>query len=83
MFIEQIIEFELRGPGPSGRTCNAKTGYFHGKKKISKKNKPSCESLLTAEYVYCKRQYIFFPFAWTKSVTKFVKKCYVLNVNCK
>ena len=33
MFIEQIIEFELRGSGPPGRTCNAKTGYFLGKTK--------------------------------------------------
>ena len=31
MFLEQIIESELRGPGPPGRTCNAKTDYFHGK----------------------------------------------------
>ena len=28
MFIEQIIEFELKGPGPLGRTCNPKTGCF-------------------------------------------------------
>ena len=25
MFIEQIIEFESRGPGPAGCTCNPKT----------------------------------------------------------
>ena len=38
MLIEQIIEFELRGPGPSEHTCivTPKTGYFHGKTKISK-----------------------------------------------
>ena len=45
MFIEQIIEFELRGPEPLGRTCNAKTSYFHGKIKISKKNKSSSKLL--------------------------------------
>ena len=28
MFIEQSIDFELAGPGPPARTCNAKTGYF-------------------------------------------------------
>ena len=39
MFIEQIVETELRGPGPPGRTCNANTGYFHAKTKISKENK--------------------------------------------
>ena len=26
MFIEQIIEFYLRGPGPPGRTCTSITG---------------------------------------------------------
>ena len=28
MLIEQIIEFELRGPRPPGRTCIPTTGYF-------------------------------------------------------
>ena len=36
MLIEQIIQFELRGPGPRGRTCTPTTGYFHIKTKISK-----------------------------------------------
>ena len=31
MLIEQIIEFELSGAGPSGRTYTPKTGYFHDK----------------------------------------------------
>ena len=35
--IEQIIEFELRGQGPLGRTCTPTTGYFHDKTKIFKK----------------------------------------------
>ena len=26
--IEQIIEFELPGPGAPGRTCTPKTGYY-------------------------------------------------------
>ena len=34
MLIEQIIEFELKGPGPPSRTCTAKSGYFHDKAKI-------------------------------------------------
>ena len=38
MFIEQIIEFELRGPGPKGRRWNPKTGYFCDKTKSSKAN---------------------------------------------
>ena len=38
MLIKQIIEFELKGPGPSGRTCTSITAYFHDKTKISKEN---------------------------------------------
>ena len=37
MLIEQTIEFELRGPGASGRTFIPITGYFHDKTKVSKK----------------------------------------------
>ena len=35
MLIEQIIEFKLRGPGSSGRTCTPVTTYFHYKTNIS------------------------------------------------
>ena len=35
MFIEQNIEFELRGSGPPGHTYTPLTGYFHDKTKIS------------------------------------------------
>ena len=38
MHIEQILEFELRGYGPPGRTCSPITGYFHDKTKIFKEN---------------------------------------------
>ena len=40
MLIEQLNEFELRGPGPPDHTCTftLKTDYFHGKAKISKSN---------------------------------------------
>ena len=38
MLIEQIIEFEWRGPGPPGRTCSLITVYFYDKMKISKEN---------------------------------------------
>ena len=34
MLTEQIIEFELRGPEPPGRTCGPIAGYFHDKTKI-------------------------------------------------
>ena len=29
MLIQRIIEFELRGPGPPGRTCTPTTGKLH------------------------------------------------------
>ena len=38
MLIEQIIELQLRGPGPPNQTCTPITGYFHDKTKISKEN---------------------------------------------
>ena len=38
MLIKQIIETELRSPGPPGRTCNPVTGKLHDKTKISKEN---------------------------------------------
>ena len=38
MLIEQIIELQLRGPGPPGRTYTPITGYFLDKTKISKEN---------------------------------------------
>ena len=41
MLLEQIIEFELRGPGPPGCTCIPTTGYFHNKTKISKRKSVS------------------------------------------
>ena len=38
MFIEQIIELQLMGPGPPGRTYTPTHGYFHNKTKISKED---------------------------------------------
>ena len=35
MLLEKITEFELRGPGFSGRKRTPTTGYFHYKTKIS------------------------------------------------
>ena len=68
MLIEQIIEFELRGPLPSGRTCSPTTGYFHEKTKISKAN-------LCVDYhvllKYCRRQYTLLSPTWAKSLTTF------------
>ena len=73
MFIEQIIEFELRDPGPPGCTCNPKARYFYGKTKISNKNKSSSELLLTAKYI-AEGNVPCFPLTWTKSITKFIQK---------
>ena len=41
MLIEQIIEFELNGPAPPGRTCTStsdKTKFFMMKQKSLRKN---------------------------------------------
>ena len=38
MLIVEIIELQLRGPGPPDQTCTPITGYFHDKTKISKEN---------------------------------------------
>ena len=53
MVIEQIIELQLRGPGPPGRTCTPITGYCHDKAKISKENSRVDYYLLLK---CCKRQ---------------------------
>ena len=37
MLIERIIELQLRGPGPPGRTRTPITGYFHDKTKSLRK----------------------------------------------
>ena len=49
MLIEQIVEYESRGSGPSGRTCIPITGYFHDKSKIFNEN-PSSGLLFTAKF---------------------------------
>ena len=38
MLIEQVTEFEVRGPRPPGCTCTPITGYFYDKTKIFKAN---------------------------------------------
>ena len=50
MLFEQIIEFDLRGPGLCNPICTVtpKTGYFHGKTKMSKATlRVICNLLLT------------------------------------
>ena len=53
MLIERIIELQLRGPGPPGRTYTPITGYSHDKTKISKEN-PRVDYYLLLKC--CKRQ---------------------------
>ena len=73
MLIEQINEFELRGPGPTGGTCTTTAGYFHDKTKISKED-------LRVDYfiIYCQNiaegNVPYFPSTWAKSRTKFNPK---------
>ena len=71
MLIEQIIEFELMGIGPPGRTCTPTTGYFYNNAKIFKEN-------LRVEYYlvlkYYTRQCTLLPHNWAKSFTKFNPK---------
>ena len=65
MQIEQIVELQLRGPGPPGLTCSSITGYFHGKTKISKEN------LRVGFYLLlkcCTRQCTLLPPTWTTSL---------------
>ena len=66
MLIEQIVELQLRGPGPPGLTCIFITGYFHDKTKICKENLQVGFHLL----LKCsKRQCALLPPTWTKSLT--------------
>ena len=84
MLIEQIIEFELSGPGSPGRTYTPTAGYFHDKTKISKKYLRLGYYLLLK---YCRKQCTLFPPTQAKSLTKLNPKIQdfkrVLELNCK
>ena len=58
MLIEQTTEFQLKGPGPPGRTCTPMTGTLHDKTKISKENLRVDYYLLLK---YCRRQCALLP----------------------
>ena len=73
MLIEQIIEFQLRGPRPPGHTFTPITGYFY-KTKISKANhRVDCYLLLK----YCRRQCTEHPLPGPNHLTT---KCKILHV---
>ena len=67
MLTEQIVELQLRGPGPPDQTCTSITGYFYDKTKSSKENfRVGFHLLLKC----CKRQLCTLPPpTWTKSRT--------------
>ena len=68
MLIEQIIELQLRGPGPPDQTCTPITGYFHDKTKISKQNlRVDYYLLLKCSKRQCRCALL--PPNWTKSLT--------------
>ena len=86
MLIEQIIEFQLRWPGPFGRTCTSITGKLHDKTKILKENLRVNYYLLLK---YCRRQCaLYLPLYGPNHLQlKFYTimqdfKC-VLDFNCK
>ena len=66
MLNEQIIELQLRGPGPPSLTCISITGYFHDKTKISNENLRVGFHL---QLKCCTRQCTLFPPTCTKSST--------------
>ena len=66
MLIKQIIEFELIGPAPPGRTCTPITGLLHDKTKILKENLRADYSLLLQ---YCSKQCALLTPKWTRSLT--------------
>ena len=66
MLSEQIVEHQLRGPGPQGLTCTSITDYFHDKAIIAKENLRLGFHLLLK---CCTRQCTLLPPTWTKSRT--------------
>ena len=83
MLIEQVIEFQLKGPRPPGVTCTAVTVYFHDKTKVSKKKLRVDYHLLLK---YCTRHCALLSSIWAKSLTKFNTKMQnlklALDLNC-
>ena len=79
MLIEQISEFDLRGPGPPGRICTPKLVIFMTKQNSFKED-------LRADYYlllkYCRRQCIlaYFHLPAPIHLQSLTPKCNVLNV---
>ena len=76
MLIEQIIEFELRRPGPSSRARTPITANFHDKTKTPKTN-------LRVHYLllkYCRRQCALLPLPGPNHFQYLALKCKILNM---
>ena len=59
MLIEQIIEFQLRGPGPPGLTCTPIAGYFHNETKNLQRK--SLRGLLFTAKILLEAMYLTLP----------------------
>ena len=84
MLIEQIVELQLRGPGPPGLICTSTTRYFHDKTKIFKENLRVGFHLLLK---CCTKQCTLLPPSWKNNVqlkinTKMQDVKRVLDLNC-
>ena len=76
--MEQIIKFELRGPGPPGRTCTPTECYFHDKAKNSKEYFQMDYYLLVK---YCRKQYTLLPpIPGQNYLQNLTPKCKIINV---
>ena len=76
MLIEQIIEFELRWPGPCSRTYTLATGYFHDKTTMSTAN-------LRVDYLqlkYCWRQCTSLFLLGPNHLQNLTPKCKILHI---
>ena len=73
MLIEQIIAFQMRGPGPSGRICTSTFGYFQDKTKIFDWIIIYCQNIAEANVPY-------FPLPGPNHSPTLTTKCQILNV---
>ena len=75
MFIEQIIEFKLRGPRPPNRTCAPKSAYFYDKTKISKAHTQVI--IFTAKHIAGSNNQAMYlnSSTWTKSLVQNLTHC--------
>ena len=82
MFIEQIIRFELRSPGPLVVHLMLKLAIFMTKQRSSRKMNLLSKLLPTAKYT-AGGNVPGFPSSGPSQLQNLSKKCNVLNVNCK